>query len=259
MNKDDIGDKLHRGYQATIDAIESLVKKEGKSLKDALHIAEQKLKDVEGLTADEYRHIRDEVRYDLHTMGERLSDAKTSFTQRLEMDSIFMKQSAIKKLSSIAQQTSQELVQIKDSLFNKEPDLEKDPLFIEHRDHREWHDEHTLWLKEIEMWRKEHHEAGAKLLAIHDAVRLRGKDLEEHAQSIRAHEIVNREHEALIAELEKQSDNKSPIEESSEDQASHQAMKKTHKNHALLHQQFRNEHLEMMRLVGRLHELLKSE
>ena len=258
MKTENIGDKLQRGYHATIDAIESLVKKEGKSLKDALNIAEQKLKNLEGVTADEYRHIRDEVRYDLHTMGERLSEAKTSFKQRLEMDSIFMKQSALKSLTSIAEQTGHELVQLKDSLFNKEPDLEKDPLFIEHRDHREWHDEHTLWLKEIEMWRKEHHEAGAQLLEIHDAVRLKGKDLEEHAQAIRAHEIVDREHEALIAELEKQSDNTAPIEESSEDRASHEAMKKTHKNHALLHQQFRNEHLEMMRLVGRLHELLKQ-
>ena len=129
-----IGDKLQRGYHATIDAIESLVKKEGKSLEDAINVAEEKLKDEEELTADEYRHIRNEVRYDLHTMGERLSEAKTSFKQRLEMDSIFMKQSAIKKLSSIVEQTGHELVQIKDSLFNKEPDLEKDPLFIQRRD-----------------------------------------------------------------------------------------------------------------------------
>ncbi len=38
MNKDDIGDKLQRGYHATIDTIESLVKKEGKSLKEALKL-----------------------------------------------------------------------------------------------------------------------------------------------------------------------------------------------------------------------------
>ncbi len=256
MNTEDIGDKLQRGYHATIDAIESLVKKEGKSLKEALKVAEHKLKEWEDLTADEYRHIRDEVRYDLHTMGERLSEAKTSFKQRLEIDTIFMKKSAITKLSSIAEQTAHELVEIKDSLFNKEPDLEKDALYIEHHDHNEWHDDHSFWLKEIEMWKKEHHDAGAKLLEIHDAIRLQGKDLQEHAQAIHAHEIIEREHETLIAKLEKQSKDKTPIAESSEHQAEHEAMKKTHKNHALLHQQFKNKHFEMMRLVGRLHQLL---
>ena len=239
MNTDDIKDKLQRGYHTTIDAIESLIKKEGKSLSDALKIAEHKLEEGKDLTVDEYRYIRDEVRYDLHSLGEKLSEAKTSFKQRLEMDSIFMKQSAVKKLASIAEQTGHELVDIKVALFNKGADLEKDTIFIEHREHREWHDDHALWLKEIEMWKKEHHEAGSKLLEIHDAIRLQGKDLQEHAQAIRAHEIIDHEHETLISELQKQSDNKTPIVESSEDQAAHLAMKKTHQNHALLHQKFK--------------------
>jgi len=257
MDTKEASDKLQKGYHAMVDSVESLIKKEGKSLKQALEIAEDKLKEWEDLSVDEYRHISDEVRYDLHSFGEKLSEAKKSFKQRLEMDSLFMKQSAVKKLSSIAEQTGHELVEIKDTLVNKDVDLESDAIFLEHREHREWHSDHVFWLKEIEMWKKEHHDAGAKLLAIHDAIRLVGEDLQEHNQAIHAHDIIDQEHETLIAKLAKQSDNKIPVEESSEDRAAHEAMKETHENHALLHQQFKNKHLEVMKLVERLHQLLQ--
>jgi hypothetical protein len=259
MKTENIKNKLQHGYDSMFETIETSIKKEGKSLKQALDIADDKLKTVKDLSVDEYQHIRDEVRHDLHSLGEKLSDAKTSFTLRLQMDTIFMKNSAAKILSSIADQTAQELLLIKDSLLDKGNNIEKDKLYTTHREHGEWHDDHAFWLKEIEMWKKEHHEAGAKLLAIHDAIRHGGLELQEHAQAIRAHEVSDHDHEAILAKLEKQAENMLSPEESEKDIAAHEAMKKMHNNHARLHQYFKNKHRETMKLVERLNQLLTQQ
>jgi len=248
MNNTD--NKLQRGYHAMVENVESLIKKEGKSLEHALKVAEGKLKENKDLSIDQYKHIRSEVRHDLFSLGERLSDAKESFLHRMEMDSKFIKSRAVKKLSSIAEHTTQELVDLKDTLFNK--DLEIDEIIqTEHMDHRQWHEDHSFWLTEISMWKKEHHDAGAKLLSIHDAIHDHAKSLDNHAQALRADDIMEYDHEIELANIEKGTANN----ESESDHIAHEQMKKIHKTHALLHQRCKNKHKEVMMLIERLHEL----
>jgi len=254
MDTKEAGDKLQQGYHAMIDSIESLIKKEGKSLKQALEIAEDKLEEWEDLTADQYKHIRSEVRHDLHSLGDKLDDAKTSFKHRLEMDSKFIKKSAAHKLSSIADKTTHELIELKDSLFNKDEDLTNDEkVQAEHLDHTKWHDDHLFWITEIALWRKEARDAEAKLIAIHDAVTKHEASLQNHVKNIHAHDEADHDHEIKLANLEKTLEEET--EENIRDQLTHQVLSELHNNRALLHQQFKNKHREILILVERLYDL----
>jgi len=250
----DTSDKIQRGYHAMIDNIEALIEKEGKSLKQALEVAEDKLEDWEDLTTDQYKRIRNEVRHDLHTLGNKMDDAKTSFMRRLEMDTQFMKKSTVNKLSSIADKATNELIEIKDSFFNKDEELTKDEkVQAEHLDHTRWHDDHLFWMTEIAMWRKETHDAGAKILAVHDAVNKHGTSLQDHVKDIRSHDEAVHDHELKLATLEKSF--KNDTDEASRDQLAHKIMSKSHKGHAQRHQQFKNKHREIIILVERLYDL----
>jgi len=254
MDTKEINDIMQRGYHTMIDSIESLIKKEGKSLKQALEVTEEKLEEWEDLSVDQYKRIRDEVRYDLHSLGNKIDDAKTSFKYRLEMDTQFMKKSVIDKLSSIADKTTNELIELKDSLFDKEETHSNDEeIQAEHHDHTRWRDDHSFWMTEIAMWRKETNDIEAKLLAIHDAVNKQGISLQDHVKNIRIHDEAVNDHEVKLASLEKTLQN--DTEESSEDQLAHKRMSKSHKDHALLHQQFKNKHREIAILVERLYDL----
>lgn len=247
-------DKIQRGYHAMIDDIESLIRKEGKTLKQALEVAEDKLEDWEDLTIDQAKLVRSEVRHDLHALGDKLYDAKSSFMHRLEMDKNFIKKSASHKLASIADKTIYELIELKDSLFDQDEELTSHEIIqSEHLDHARWRDDHLFWLAEIAMWRKETRDAEAKILAIHDAVNKHGVSLQDHVKNIRSHDEAEHDHEVKLATLEKAL--KDDAAESSRDQLAHEIMSKSHKSQALHHQQFKNKHREIVMLVERLYGL----
>lgn len=254
MDTNEASDKIQRGYHAMIDNIETLIKKEGKSLKQAFEVAEEKLEDWEGLSTDQYKRIRNEVRHDLHVLGDKMDEAKTSFKQRLEMDTQFIKKSAFNKLSSIADKATNELIELKDSFFNKDEEPTRDEIIqAEHLDHTRWHDDHSFWMTEIAMWRKETNDAEAKVLAIHGAVNKHGVSLQDHVKNIRSHDKAIHNHEVKLADLEKVL--KGDTEEASKDQLVHKVMSKSHKGYAHRHQQFKNKHREIIILVERLYEL----
>ena len=123
----------------------------------------------------------------------------------------------------------------------------------EHLDHTLWRDDHSFWMAEITMWRKETRDAEAKILAIHEAVNKHGVSLQDHVKSIRSHDAAVHDHEVKLGDLEKSPEN--DTEETSRDQLAHKVMSKSHKSHALLHQEFKNKHREIMVLVARLYEL----
>ena len=254
MDTKETSDKLQRGYHAMVNNLDTLIKKEGKSLKHALEVAEDRLEDWEDLSVDQYKRIRSEVRHDLHALGDRLYDAKSSFMHRLEMDTNFIKKSTAHKLSSIADTTIYELIELKDSLFDKDEEpTNHETIESEHIDHTLWRDDHSFWIAEITMWRKETRDAEAKILAIHDAVNKHGVSLQGHVKSIRSHDAAVHDHEVKLGDLEKSPEDSA--EETSRDQLAHKVMSESHKSHALLHQQFKNKHREIVILVARLYDL----
>ncbi len=254
MDTKQASEKLQQGYHVMVDTVETLIQKEGKSLKQALGIAEKKLRKWEDLTSDQYKQIRSEVRHDLHALGDKLNDAKISFKHRLEMDSKFMKSTTVNKLSSLADKSIHELIELKDSLINDDEELTQDEkIQAEHNDHTRWHDDHSFWMTEIAIWRKEARDAEAKILAIHDAVNKHEVSLQDHVKQIRLHDEAEHDHETKLAELEKSK--KADTEESRDDELAHKRMSLSHKSHSLSHQQFKNKHREIMILVERLYDL----
>jgi hypothetical protein len=257
MDTKEVEDKLQRGYHTMINSIEASFKKDKVSLEQALETAEAKLDDWEDLTNEQYKHIKKEVRHDLHALGRQLEDAKTSFRDRLEMDTHFMKKSVANKFASLADKTTHEFMEIKESLFEKDDTQSTDEkIQAEHHDHSKWHDDHSFWMTEIAMWRKEIHDAEAKVLAIHAAINKHEISLQKHVKDIKTHEELEHEHEIKLAELEKS--HKNDNEENSKDQLTHEKMSSTHNSHALLHQQFKNKHRAIMILVEQLNDLTKG-
>lgn len=254
MNKNE--EKLQKGYHQLVENIENLIEEKGESLTNALEHAEERFEETEDYTKSEAQQIIGELRHDLYNLAEKLDDAKESFKQQMQMNRQFMKSNAIQSLSNITEKALTELKEIKESMLQKELDFVDDINLQAHQDHSEWQNDLSFWLKEIEMWRKENHEAGGKLLEIHDAIRLTGHEMQEQAKTLHAHQQAIDEHETLLAKVEQYKKNgEGTLVISEEDQKAHEAMRKEHKIMAKLHQQFKNKHREMVSLIGRLYQL----
>jgi gas vesicle protein len=65
MKAQELNEKMKNAYQNMVEVIETLVDTEGKTLKEAVEIAEEKLSDWQELSREESQKISAEVQSDL--------------------------------------------------------------------------------------------------------------------------------------------------------------------------------------------------
>ncbi len=255
MNLDELQKKLERGYQGMLTQIEELVTKEGKSVKEAVEHAEQKISDWGELSKEEVAKVRDEVEHDLGSLGEALNQAKEVFKNQAKLDTRYLTSSAWDKLSQIADKSTLQLIQFKEGLQEQVQEIIGTTSERAHQDHRRWQSEHELWLEEIQRWQKQHDEAVARLEEIQQGIHKHAEALAEHAQAIQAHDIQDQAHERLIADREKASDSSNDRSLDDEEQSQHEAAERLHEQHAKFHLQIKQKHQKIMGLIDRLYHI----
>lgn len=246
MNLDDLQKKLERGYHSMLTQIEELVSKEGKSVKEAVEHAEQKISDWEELSKEEVTKIRDEVERDLGSLGEELNHAKEVFKNQANLDARYLAASAWDKLSQIADKSTLQLIQFKEALQDQVQEAVGTTHQNADRDYRRWHREHELWVEEMELWKNQHNEAITKLQAIQQSNARHAEALAEHAQTTLAHQTKGQEN---ITE-----GSPNDVLDDAEQQQ-HAEEDRLHADHAKSHADIKSHHQKMMGLIDRLYRL----
>ncbi|MEE9303951.1 MAG: hypothetical protein V3U84_09200 [Thiotrichaceae bacterium] len=256
MDKNDSTGKVEKGYSSMLKAVEELVAKEGKNLKEAILIAEDKLSEWGELGREEVNTISDEVKRDLGSLGETVEKAKSSFREKWELDSKYLSDSTWNILSSVADKTTLALMEFRNDIEERVQEAKKDLHEREHHDHRQWHSDHMMWLDDIDRWQKEYQQADRSLVAIQESLRLRSEQLTKHEQAIRTHEYIDSVHEKEIARAEQDPDNPVLDAISHNNEEGYEKMIGRHKKEAAKHQQLKEEQREIMILVAKLNKLI---
>ncbi|MEH6456536.1 MAG: hypothetical protein V7749_09455 [Cocleimonas sp.] len=257
MDTQDITDKLKRAYMSMVVTLDDLIEKEDKSLREALGIARQKLSEWNELSHEEVEKISEEIQKDLISFNEGLKGARHSFRETLALDARYLEDSTLDTLSQIANKTTLEIIQFNQNLKESAEEATEERHEQEHHQHHQWDSEHEMWLLDIAMWQKEHQQAEVKLLAIQDAIRGQAILLQEHSQTIRAHQHIDHQHETTMASVEKDQTNEIAEQNDEANQQTHEQMQLTHDNQAQLHEEIKFHHRGVMVLIDKVYTLIR--
>lgn len=258
MADESLQEKLQRGYHAMLETVEALVEKEGKSVRDAVYSAEEKLSEWEELSKEEISNISGEIQEDLKELGETLYGAKKAFREQARMDAHYLAEATWDKLSEIADKSTVQLIQFKEALQENVREISEELHEDEHHDHQKWHSQHALWLDEINLWQKEHEEAQYKIEGIQQAINKLNVALGEHRQAIQSHEQVTAEHERIIADVEKDPTSRVAEEREDQEEAIHKQERAGHNMHAEFHAKAKAHHRTMMSLISKLEKHMRE-
>ena len=254
MKTQDIHEKLQHAYQEMVENIESLVEKEGKGLKEAVEIAEEKLSTWQELTKEEAQKISDEVKSDLKSIGETVQGAKAAYKEQFKLDAAYLTDSLWDKLSKVADVGKEEFFSFTKEIKEKAQEVRSSEHASEHKDHLRWYSDHEFWLDEIEIWKKDHQSALEKLQAIEAAIEKHSDVLDEHAQAIHAHEKMDQQHEEVLANSELDPSSRVFEEDDDKEINVHEQERTEHALHAELHNSLKKNHRKMMSLISHLYK-----
>ncbi len=254
MKTKDSESKIDQGYYSMLKAVEDLVAKEGKNLKEAVLIAEDKLSEWGELGREEVNSISDEVKRDVGSLGETIEEAKASFREKWEIDSKYLSDSTWKILSSVADKTTLAMMEFRSDIQERAQEAKKDLHEREHRDHREWHSDHEMWLDEIDIWQKEYQQAELSFESIRNSLKVRSEQLTKHAEAIRTHEYIDKVHEKDIARSEQDPDNSVLDAINDKNEEAYKEMMQRHEKETAVHQQLKEEHRNIMTLITKLNK-----
>jgi hypothetical protein len=254
MDTHDFTDKLQRAYHSMVDMINISVEVEEKSVDEAFDIAKEKMSQWEELTSHEVEKISTEIKLDLTSLVETLAEAKHAYGEQLSLDTLYLKERSLEKLTQIADKTTLELAEFKRNLEEKVQVATEEQSEHDHHQHQQWDSEHAMWLDDIAMWQKEHEKMQDTLYAIQDRIQQHGMAIDKHAEKIRAHQVEEHRHEVVMAAAEQ--DKNITDKQLTESQHSHERMKGTHNKQAKLHQKIKQHHKDVMVLLTKLHKQL---
>jgi len=254
MDTRDFTDKLQRAYHSMVDMINISVEVEEKGIDEAFDVAKEKLSQWEELTSHEVEKISTEVKLDLVSLVETLTEAKHAYGEQLALDTLYMKERSLEKLAQIADRTTIDLAEFKRDLEQKVQVATEEQCEQDHHQHQQWDSEHAMWLDDIAMWEKEHQKMQDTLSAFQDGLHQHGKAIEKHVKAIRTHQAEEHQHEIAMAATEK--DRNITDQNLTESQHSHGKMRKTHNKQAKLHHKIKQHHKDVMVLMVKLHKQL---
>jgi|GEM_PF-1133234 len=254
MKKQELHQKLQGAYQEMVENIETLIKKEGKTLKEAVETSEEKLSNWKELTKEEAQKVSNEVKSDLQSLGETLNGAKDAYKEQFKQDASYLTESIWEKLRNIVDVSSEQFMSFAEEIKERAHKVRMDDHANEHKDHLRWYSDHELWLDEIELWKNDHQHALDKLQAIEAVITKHTDALNEHAQVIRSHEELDHKHEKVMQGAELDPTSRVMEREDDEEVNIHNQERQEHAQHAELHDYMKKGHREMMALVNNLYK-----
>lgn len=260
MNTKKKPSELQASYQAMIDNVEEFIVKEGKTLQQAFHAAEQKLDDAKEISKDKIQQASKDLKNNLRLLGEAAENVGEAYKERIKFDLAYVNSSIWDKLQSIAQSNTTELVAFTRTLREKAQTVVTTEHLSAHQEHTQWGSEHALWLAEIEFWKKEQAEALAKLADVEKALKQQSKALIKHAKAIQAHAEMDHKHEEAMKNAEQ--DPSSDVFEAADqkERVKHQKERKIHGQESESHHALKSQHFKVMAMFNMLYkEIHKAE
>lgn len=268
-------DRLEQAYREMVNGIRELISKEGKSLTEATNLTEEKLKSWQKLTSEELQKVSKEVRQDLKSLGSTLQESKEAFRQQWQDDSSYAKDKLVDSLSYILQKANagidalNELLEPESkktaedkaqpekdetTLLTKAPSHElsaNEPQVLEneHHEHQQWHSERVFWQDEIAIWKKEHQLAQEIMDELREGFVKLDEKIEDHSRALRFHELVEEDHEAMLAEAQHDDVIHHDI---------HEDERRSHEEQRQIHQQIKSQQQEIMILLEKLQKSVRS-
>ncbi|MBA6327682.1 hypothetical protein H4J46_06975 [Colwellia sp. MB02u-6] len=253
MEKNEQKTELQVSYKAMVDAIEDFVITEGKTLQQAFHAAEEKLKDAKEISKDKIEQASKDLKDNFRMLGEAFEGAGEAYKEQIKLELAFVNSSIWDKLQSIANSNTVELIAFTKSLREQAQTIITEQHLAAHQEHSQWDSEHALWLDEIKYWTKEQQKALTKLVAIEETMQQQASILMEHTQAIQAQTKVAHEHEKIMKNAEHNLSSASKAKEK-KSAPMHQHERKIHTQQQALHHKLKTHHFKIMAMINMLYK-----
>jgi hypothetical protein len=246
--------ELQESYQAMVDSVEEFVVKEGKTLQQAFHAAEDKLEDAKELSKDKIQQASRDLKDNLRLWSDAIEGAGEAYKAQIEFDIAYVNSSIWNKLKSVANSNTAELIEFTRTLKEKAQSVTINKDIGVHQEHSLWGSEHALWLDEIAFWQKDHEKALTKLVEIEKALKEHSASLSEHAQVIQAHANKDHDHEKIMANAEQDPSSEVFKVANDKENAQHKKEGQIHKQHAEFHHAIKAHHFKIMAMINMLYK-----
>lgn len=253
MKKNKLATELQESYQAMVDSVEQFVVKEGKTLQQAFHAAEEKLHDAKEISKEKIQQASRELKNNLRLWSDAVEGASDAYKAQIEFDLAYVNKSIWDKLKSVANSNTAELIEFTRTLKEKAQTVTTNEHIAVHQEHNQWGAEHALWLDEIKFWQQEHDKAITKLGEIEKALKQHSESLSEHAQVIQAHANKEHDHEKIMSDAEQDPTNEVFKVADAKESEQHKIESKIHKQHAEFHHAIKTHHFKIMAMINMLH------
>lgn len=251
---------LHASYQAMVDNVEEFVVKEGKTLQQAFHAAEEKLVNAKDSSKEKIQQASKDLKNNLRLWGEAVEGATDAYKAQIQFDLAYVNHSIWEKLKSAANSNTAEFIEFTRTLNEKAQTVVSAEHLTAHQEHTQWGSEHALWLDEVEFWKKDHELALTKLAKIEKAFQQQSASLVEHAQAIQAHAETDHQHEEVLKNAEQDPTSQVFEEADEKETTKHKKQQKMHAKQAKLHDKFKSHHFKTMAMINMLYkEIQKAE
>lgn len=246
--------ELQENYQAMLDSVEAFVLKEGKTVQQAFHAAEQKLENAKQISKDKILHASRYLKDNLRLWGKAVEGASEAYKAQIQFDLAYVNNSVWNKFQSIANSNTAEFIIFTKNLKEEAQTVRTDEHLALHQEHNQWASEHALWLDEVEFWQKDHEQALTKLNEIEKALKQQAKSLFEHAQVIQALDIIDHKHEETMTNAEQDPSSEMFKLADEKEIALHNKERKIHTQHLEFHHALKTHHYKIMAMINMLHK-----
>jgi hypothetical protein len=247
-------EELQASYQSLVDSVENFVVKEGKTLQEAFHAAEEKLDEAKGASKDKIQQASKELKSNLRLLAEAVEGASEAYKEQIKFDLAYVNSSIWSKVQSIANSNTVELIEFTNSLKESAQDATTDEHIAAHQEHNQWDSDHGLWLAELKSWEKGQEQGLTKLAQIEKILKRQSSSLREHAQRVQALARVGYEHEKVMTNAEKDPSSQVFKEADDKEIEVHRQQREDHAQQAELHHQLKINHFKTMAMINMLYK-----
>lgn len=260
MNKKKQTTELQESYHAMVNSIEEFMVKEGKTLQQAFHAAEEKLSKAKEISKEKVQQASRDLKDNLRLLGETVEGVSEAYKERIKFDVAYVNNSIWDKLQGIAYSNAAELIEFTRTLKENAQTVITEEHLVAHQQHNQWASDHALWLYELEFWQKEHGQALTKLAEVEKELKQQSTLLLEHAQVIKAHAEIDHEHERIMANEEQDPSSEVFKVADEKEVALHQKEQRIHAQHSELQSALKTHHFKMMAMINMLYrEIHKAQ
>lgn len=249
---------LQASYQAMVDNVEEFVIKEGKTLQQAFHAAEEKLNDAKDISKEKIQQASKELKNSLRLLSETAEGVGEAYKERIKFDLAYVNNSIWDKLQTIAKSNTVDLMEFSRTLQDRAQKAVTESHLAAHQEHNEWYSDNALWQDEVEFWKKENAQALKKLADIEATLREQSVFLTKHAKAIEIHSKKTEKHEEIMKNVEQDYSSEVSKAKDEKEGAKHLKERQVHAELSESHYALKTHHFKVMAMINTLHEELQK-